>query len=106
MALPPLFDRLRLPAVGAPQFIISNPDLVVAQCTSGIVGAFFRQFALTIAVSTLISTFNSLTLSPALCALLLKAPTPAGYRPGPVGRVFAFAFLPFTLFGRLFGRPG
>jgi len=40
MALPPLFDKLRLPAVGAPQFIISNPDLVVAQCTSGIVGAF------------------------------------------------------------------
>ena len=71
---------------------------------SGIVGAFFRQFALTIAVSTLISTFNSLTLSPALCALLLKAPTPAGHKPGPVGRVFAFAFLPFTLFGRLFDR--
>lgn len=40
MALPPLFDKLRLPAVGAPQFIISNPDLVLAQCTSGIVGAF------------------------------------------------------------------
>jgi multidrug efflux pump len=39
---------------------------------SGIVGAFFKQFALTIAVSTLISTFNSLTLSPALCALLLR----------------------------------
>jgi multidrug efflux pump subunit AcrB len=39
---------------------------------SGIVGQFFRQFALTIATSTLISTFNSLTLSPALAALLLK----------------------------------
>ena len=39
---------------------------------SGIVGLFFRQFALTIAASTLISTFNSLTLSPALAALLLK----------------------------------
>jgi len=39
---------------------------------SGIVGEFFRQFAVTIAVSTLLSTFNSLTLSPALCALLLK----------------------------------
>ena len=39
---------------------------------SGIVGQFFRQFAVTIAISTLISTFNSLTLSPALCALLLK----------------------------------
>jgi multidrug efflux pump len=39
---------------------------------SGITGQFYRQFALTIAVSTLISTFNSLTLSPALCAILLK----------------------------------
>jgi multidrug efflux pump len=42
---------------------------------SGIIGQFFRQFAVTIAVSTLISAFNSLTLSPALCALLLKAKT-------------------------------
>lgn len=39
---------------------------------SGIVGQFFRQFAVTIAISTLISAFNSLTLSPALCALLLQ----------------------------------
>jgi multidrug efflux pump len=39
---------------------------------SGITGLFFRQFALTIAVSTVLSTMNSLTLSPALCAVLLK----------------------------------
>jgi multidrug efflux pump subunit AcrB len=39
---------------------------------SGITGQFFRQFALTIAVSTIISAFNSLTLSPALTALLLR----------------------------------
>src|SRR5207248_7120843 len=38
----------------------------------GITGQFFRQFALTIAVSTIISAFNSLTLSPALAALLLQ----------------------------------
>ena len=38
---------------------------------TGVSGAFYRQFALTISVSTLISAFNSLTLSPALCALLL-----------------------------------
>ena len=38
----------------------------------GITGQFFRQFALTIAVSTVISAFNSLTLSPALAAVLLK----------------------------------
>lgn len=41
MALPePLKSRLRLPVVGAPLFIISNPDLVIAQCKAGIVGAF------------------------------------------------------------------
>jgi multidrug efflux pump subunit AcrB len=39
---------------------------------TGITGQFFRQFALTIAVSTVISAFNSLTLSPALSALLLR----------------------------------
>jgi multidrug efflux pump len=39
---------------------------------SGIIGQFFRQFALTIAISTLISAFNSLTLSPALAAILLR----------------------------------
>ena len=40
MSLPPIFDRLRLPAVGAPLFIVSNPDLVIAQCKAGIVGSF------------------------------------------------------------------
>ncbi len=39
---------------------------------SGLTGQFYRQFALTIAISTIISAFNSLTLSPALSALLLK----------------------------------
>ena len=42
---------------------------------TGIVGQFFKQFALTIATSTIISAFNSLTLSPALAALLLKPRT-------------------------------
>jgi multidrug efflux pump len=42
---------------------------------TGITGQFFRQFALTIAVSTVISAFNSLTLSPALSALLLRRRT-------------------------------
>jgi multidrug efflux pump subunit AcrB len=44
---------------------------------SGIVGQFFRQFALTIATSTIISAFNSLTLSPALAAILIKPKDPA-----------------------------
>jgi multidrug efflux pump len=39
---------------------------------AGISGQFYKQFALTIAASTIISAFNSLTLSPALCAILLK----------------------------------
>ena len=39
---------------------------------SGVIGQFFRQFAVTIAISTIISAFNSLTLSPALAVLLLK----------------------------------
>ncbi|RYE03708.1 MAG: nitronate monooxygenase [Sphingomonadales bacterium] len=40
MALPPLFDRLALPVIGSPLFIISVPDLVIAQCKAGIVGSF------------------------------------------------------------------
>ena len=40
MALPPLFDRLTLPVIGAPLFIVSNPALVIAQCKAGIVGSF------------------------------------------------------------------
>ena len=40
MSLPPLLQHLRLPAIGAPLFIISNPDLVLAQCKAGIVGSF------------------------------------------------------------------
>jgi multidrug efflux pump subunit AcrB len=50
---------------------------------SGISGRFFRQFALTIAVSTLISAFNSLTLSPALTALLLRPRTKGKYEALP-----------------------
>ena len=38
----------------------------------GITGQFYRQFAVTVATATIISAFNSLTLSPALCAVLLK----------------------------------
>jgi nitronate monooxygenase len=41
MPLPPLFQgRLRIPAVGAPMFIVSTPELVLAQCKAGIVGSF------------------------------------------------------------------
>ncbi len=64
---------------------------VPATFITGITGQFFRQFALTIAVSTLLSAFNSLTLSPALSALLLR-PRVKGY----------FEPIPAVLFG-LFG---
>ncbi|HUY32902.1 MAG TPA: efflux RND transporter permease subunit [Pirellulales bacterium] len=62
---------------------------------SGITGQFFRQFALTIAVSTVISAFNSLTLSPALTALLLRPRDKAAAPPLP--------FLTFPLVGGWLG---
>ena len=61
---------------------VTGPDIAIALvlCAvfvptafmAGISGQFYMQFALTIAASTIISAFNSLTLSPALCAILLK----------------------------------
>ncbi len=39
MSLPPLLQRLRLPVIGSPMFIISHPALVIAQCKAGVVGA-------------------------------------------------------------------
>ena len=59
---------------------------------TGIVGQFFRQFAVTIAISTLISTFNSLTLTPALCALLLEKEEHGGRRKSPLPKL-AYALL-------------
>ena len=41
MSVPTLLaENLALPVIGAPMFIVSNPDLVIAQCTSGVVGSF------------------------------------------------------------------
>jgi nitronate monooxygenase len=40
VSLPPILQRLRIPVIAAPMFIVSNPKLVIAQCTSGIVGSF------------------------------------------------------------------
>ena len=62
------------PAVIAIAFGLSAVFIPVA-FVSGITGQFYRQFALTISFSTLLSAFNSLTLSPALAALLLKPHT-------------------------------
>ncbi len=65
---------------------------------SGISGLFFKQFAVTIAASTVISCFVSLTLSPALCSILLK-PHAHGARPGFAGRALNGAF---SIFNRVF----
>src|SRR6202795_1150582 len=66
---------------------------------SGLSGQFYKQFALTIAISTIISAFNSLTLSPALSALLLK---PHGAPPDRVTRILnaglGWFFAPFNRF--------
>jgi nitronate monooxygenase len=40
VSLPPILGGLRIPVIGSPMFIVSNPSLVIAQCTSGIVGSF------------------------------------------------------------------
>ena len=40
MSLPPVLQRLRIPVIGSPMFIVSTPKLVIAQCTAGIVGSF------------------------------------------------------------------
>ncbi len=53
--------------------IVLTAVFVPTALISGITGQFYRQFALTIAVATVISAFNSLTLSPALAALLLRS---------------------------------
>ena len=64
---------------------------------SGLTGQFYRQFALTIAFSTLISAFNSLTLSPALAAVLLRPHDAPADRPTRVlDRLFGWAFRPFN----------
>ncbi|HEY3520183.1 MAG TPA: multidrug efflux RND transporter permease subunit [Rhodanobacteraceae bacterium] len=66
---------------------------------SGLTGEFYRQFALTIAISTVISAFNSLTLSPALSAILLQ---PHGAKKDRltrgIDRAFGWLFRPFNRF--------
>ena len=71
---------------------------------SGLTGQFYRQFALTIAISTVISAFNSLTLSPALAAVLLK---PHGAPPDALSRAMQRLLGGFfARFNRAFARGG
>ena len=88
---------------------VSGPIIAIALVLSavflpiaflgGLTGEFYRQFAVTIAISTLISAVNSLTLSPALAAVLLK---PHGSKPDVGTRVLesvgGFIFRPFNRF--------
>jgi multidrug efflux pump len=70
----------------------------------GVTGEFYRQFAVTIAAAVLISGFNSLTLSPALAAMLLQ---PRGARKDALGRAIERAVgRPFAAFNRVFRRFG
>ncbi len=55
---------------------------------SGPVGIFYSQFSLTLAASIIISGINALTLTPALCALMLKAPQHGEQKTGPLGKFF------------------
>ena len=83
---------------------VSGPVIAIALILSavfiptafipGITGRLYQQFAVTIAISVIFSAFNALTLSPALCAMLLK---PREHKRGPLGRFF-------DLFNRWFER--
>ncbi len=74
--LPPLdAARVTMNEVGAALIAIAlvlTAVFVPTAFIGGITGQFYRQFAVTVATATIISAFNSLTLSPALCAILLK----------------------------------
>jgi HAE1 family hydrophobic/amphiphilic exporter-1 len=69
--------------------------------TAGVAGQFFRQFALTIGSATLISCFVSLTLSPALCAILLKPHV--GHGRGPLAKFFGAFNAGFDRLGERYG---
>jgi HAE1 family hydrophobic/amphiphilic exporter-1 len=65
--------------------LILSAVFVPVALLAGLVGSMYKQFALTIAISVLLSAFNALTLTPALCALMLKPPKPTR---GPLGVFF------------------
>ncbi|MDF1587220.1 efflux RND transporter permease subunit [Marinimicrococcus flavescens] len=75
--------------------LVLSAVFIPAAMVSGIQGQFFRQFAITIAAATIISAVVSLTLSPALCALLLK-PHDENARPSRLGAPVRFFFRGFN----------
>jgi hydrophobic/amphiphilic exporter-1 (mainly G- bacteria), HAE1 family len=65
--------------------LILSAVFVPVAFLAGLVGSMYKQFALTIAISVLFSAFNALSLTPALCAMLLRKPRPMR---GPLGIFF------------------
>jgi HAE1 family hydrophobic/amphiphilic exporter-1 len=79
-------DELTGPVVGVALVLASV--FVPTAFIPGITGRLYQQFALTIAISVMLSAFNALTLSPALAGLLLRPRPPAHERRGPLGKFF------------------
>jgi HAE1 family hydrophobic/amphiphilic exporter-1 len=85
-------EEVSSPVIGIA--VILSAVFIPTAFIPGITGRLYQQFAVTIAVSVILSAFNALTLSPALSALLLRPKKPAR---GPLGRFFGW-------FNRAFGR--
>src|SRR5260370_1128378 len=85
-------DELSGPVVGIA--LVLSAVFVPTVFIPGITGRFYQQFALTIAISVILSAFNALTLSPALASLLLR---PKQESHGPLRKFFDW-------FNRVFGR--
>ncbi|HSB82274.1 MAG TPA: multidrug efflux RND transporter permease subunit [Candidatus Methylomirabilis sp.] len=76
-------EEVSAPVIGIA--LILSAVFVPVALLGGLVGSMYKQFALTIAISVLLSAFNALSLTPALCAMLLKPPRPMR---GPLGIFF------------------
>jgi HAE1 family hydrophobic/amphiphilic exporter-1 len=76
-------EEVSAPVIGIA--LILSAVFVPVALLGGLVGSMYKQFALTIAISVLLSAFNALSLTPALCAMLLK---PARPMRGPLGVFF------------------
>jgi len=85
-------EEVSSPVIGIA--VILSAVFIPTAFIPGITGRLYQQFAVTIAVSVLLSAFNALTLSPALSALLLR---PKKTARGPLGKFFGW-------FNRVFGR--
>ena len=76
-------DKVTAPVIATTLVLIAV--FIPVAGMAGITGLLYQQFAITIVVSVIVSSVNALTLSPALCSLLLKEPQPYG---GPLGWFF------------------